>query len=96
MRQHVDVSAPGVMLMVVCAAIGAAATVLSAKPLPVVIAVAIGLLFMFSVKVVRQWEKVAVLRFGRYLKLQGPGLFMIIPVVDTLSAFVDQRVRLAL
>jgi regulator of protease activity HflC (stomatin/prohibitin superfamily) len=95
MRQHVDVSAPGVMLMVVCAAIGAAATVLSAKPLPVVIAVAIGLLFMFSVKVVRQWEKVAVLRFGRYLKLQGPGLFMIIPVVDTLSAFVDQRVRIS-
>jgi regulator of protease activity HflC (stomatin/prohibitin superfamily) len=95
MRQHVEISAPGVMLMVVCTAIGAAASALSATPLPVAIAVAIGLLLMFSVKVVRQWEKVAVLRFGRYQKLQGPGLFMIIPVVDTLSAYVDQRVRIS-
>ena len=95
MRQHVEISAPGVTLMVVCAAIGAAATALSAKPYPLAIAMAIGILLMFSVKVVRQWEKVAVLRFGRYQKLQGPGIFMIIPVVDTLSAFVDQRVRIS-
>src|SRR5580700_3721402 len=85
MRQRVEISAPGVMLMVICVAIGAAATALSAKPSPIAIAMAIGVLLMFSVKVVRQWEKVAVLRFGRYMKLQGPGLFMIIPVVDTLS-----------
>jgi regulator of protease activity HflC (stomatin/prohibitin superfamily) len=95
MRQRVEISAPGVMLMVICVAIGAAATALSAKPSPIAIAMAIGVLLMFSVKVVRQWEKVAVLRFGRYMKLQGPGLFMIIPVVDTLSPFVDQRVRIS-
>jgi regulator of protease activity HflC (stomatin/prohibitin superfamily) len=95
MRQRVEISAPGVMLMVICVAIGAAATALSAKPLPIAISMAIGVLLMFSVKVVRQWEKVAVLRFGRYMKLQGPGLFMIIPVVDTLSPFVDQRVRIS-
>jgi regulator of protease activity HflC (stomatin/prohibitin superfamily) len=95
MRQHVEISAPGVTLMVVCAAIGAVATALSSKPWPLMIAMAIGILLMFSVKVVRQWEKVAVLRFGRYQKLQGPGIFMIIPVVDTLSAFVDQRVRIS-
>jgi regulator of protease activity HflC (stomatin/prohibitin superfamily) len=95
MRQHVEISAPGIMLMVVCVAIGATATVLSGTPVPVVIATAVGILLMFSVKVVRQWEKVAVLRFGRYQKLQGPGLFMIIPVVDTLSAYVDQRVRIS-
>jgi regulator of protease activity HflC (stomatin/prohibitin superfamily) len=95
MRQRVEISAPGVMLMVICAAIGAGATAVSAKPLPIAIAMAIGVLLMFSVKVVRQWEKVAVLRFGRYMKLQGPGLFMIIPVVDTLSPFVDQRVRIS-
>jgi regulator of protease activity HflC (stomatin/prohibitin superfamily) len=95
MLPRVDISAPGVMLMVICAAIGAAASALLVTPLPVAIAVAIGLLLMFSVKVVRQWEKVAVLRFGRYRKLQGAGLFMIIPVVDSLSAFVDQRVRIS-
>jgi regulator of protease activity HflC (stomatin/prohibitin superfamily) len=38
---------------------------------------------------------VAVLRMGKYLGLRGPGLFMIIPIVDTLSRYVDQRVRVA-
>jgi regulator of protease activity HflC (stomatin/prohibitin superfamily) len=42
---------------------------------------------------VRQWEKVAVLRMGRYQRLQGPGMFVIIPVIDTLTAYVDQRIR---
>ena len=44
---------------------------------------------------VRQWEKVAVLRLGRYIGLRGPGLFHIIPIVETLSPYVDQRVRVA-
>jgi regulator of protease activity HflC (stomatin/prohibitin superfamily) len=34
-----------------------------------------------------------VLRFGHYIGLRGPGMFLIIPVVDSLSRFVDQRVR---
>jgi len=38
---------------------------------------------------------VAVLRLGRYRGLRGPGLFTIIPVVDSLSLYVDQRVRVA-
>jgi regulator of protease activity HflC (stomatin/prohibitin superfamily) len=36
---------------------------------------------------------VAVLRFGKYIGLRGPGLFFIVPVIDTLSNYVDQRVR---
>jgi regulator of protease activity HflC (stomatin/prohibitin superfamily) len=55
----------------------------------------LGLYFLLAVKVVRQWEKVAVLRFGRYVGLRGPGLCHIIPIVDTLSPYVDQRVRVA-
>ena len=42
-----------------------------------------------------QWEKAAVLRFGRYIGLRGPGLFMIVPVIDQISLYVDQRVRVA-
>jgi regulator of protease activity HflC (stomatin/prohibitin superfamily) len=45
--------------------------------------------------VANQWEKFAVLRFGRYRGLRGPGLFHIIPIVDTVSRTVDQRVRVA-
>src|SRR5262249_32073815 len=55
----------------------------------------VGLYFFFAIKVVRQWEKVAVLRLGRYIGLRGPGLFMIIPIIDTLSPYVDQRVRVS-
>ncbi len=50
---------------------------------------------MFAIRVVCQWEKVAVLRFGRYVGLRGPGIFTIIPVVDRLSRYVDQRVRVS-
>jgi regulator of protease activity HflC (stomatin/prohibitin superfamily) len=55
----------------------------------------VGVFLLLSVKVADQWEKVAVLRLGRYLGLRGPGMFFIIPIVDTLSRFVDQRVRVA-
>jgi regulator of protease activity HflC (stomatin/prohibitin superfamily) len=53
----------------------------------------VGLYLLFAIVVVDQWEKVAVLRFGRYRGLRGPGLFLIIPVVERLSRYVDQRVR---
>ena len=37
----------------------------------------------------------ALLRFGRYIGLRGPGMFTIVPVVDSLSPYVDQRVRVS-
>jgi regulator of protease activity HflC (stomatin/prohibitin superfamily) len=55
----------------------------------------IGLYFLFAIRMANQWEKVAVLRFGRYIGLRGPGLYHIIPVVDSISRYVDQRVRVA-
>ena len=56
---------------------------------------ALGIYFLFSIKVADQWEKVAVLRLGRYIGLRGPGVFHVIPIIDRLSRFVDQRVRVA-
>ncbi|HTV50651.1 MAG TPA: slipin family protein [Steroidobacteraceae bacterium] len=41
----------------------------------------------------RQWEKAVVLRFGRLHAIRGPGLFMIVPFVDTVAAWVDQRIQ---
>ena len=55
-----------------------------------------GIYFLLAIKVVDQWEKVAVLRFGRYRGLRGPGVFLIVPIVDTLSRYVDQRVRVTM
>ena len=72
---------------------GGGAAWLFHMPLIAIVSLAIGVYFLFAIKVVDQWEKVAVLRFGKYRGLRGPGLFLIIPIVDTLSRYVDQRVR---
>ncbi len=55
----------------------------------------VGIYLLFSIKVADQWQKVAVLRLGRYIGLRGPGWFHVIPIVDRLSRYVDQRVRVA-
>jgi regulator of protease activity HflC (stomatin/prohibitin superfamily) len=72
---------------------GILATALTQSPAPLVIAIPIAIYLMFALKVADQWQKVAVLRLGKYQGLRGPGMFHIIPVIDTMSRFVDQRVR---
>jgi regulator of protease activity HflC (stomatin/prohibitin superfamily) len=52
----------------------------------------IGLVLMQSPKVAKQWEKGVVLRLGRFVGLRGPGLFWIVPFIDTVSSWIDQRV----
>jgi len=61
--------------------------------IPAAIATVIGVYLLFSIRVVKQWEKVGVLRLGRYIGLREPGMFFLIPMVDTLTPVVDQRVR---
>jgi regulator of protease activity HflC (stomatin/prohibitin superfamily) len=51
-----------------------------------------GFIGMLAPQVARQWERAVVLRLGRYRGLRGPGLFWLVPFVDTVSAWVDQRV----
>ena len=72
--------------------IGAFATWITFNPVSVIVGLLLGLLLAQSPKIARQWERAVVLRLGRYVGLRGPGLFWIIPFVDTVSAWVDQRV----
>jgi len=58
-----------------------------------VILVIISLLIGSSIKIADQWEKAVVLRMGKFSGLKGPGLFLIIPIIDQISSFIDQRVR---
>ena len=90
-----DVSGIARLLFAVSLAIGLAITAAIHNPAPAIIGAVIGLYFLFAIKVVRQWEKVAVLRLGKYVGLRGPGLCHIIPIFETLSPYVDQRVRVA-
>ena len=89
------ISAVGISMFFICLGAGAGVTSLVGKSWPLFAGIFVGLYLMFSLKIARQWEKVAVLRFGRFVGLRGPGLFSIIPIVDTLSTFVDQRTRVA-
>jgi regulator of protease activity HflC (stomatin/prohibitin superfamily) len=73
--------------------IAAIVTALTQHPAPIIVGVIAGLYLMLSLKVADQWQKVAVLRLGKYQGLRGPGLFHVIPIIDTMSNFVDQRVR---
>jgi regulator of protease activity HflC (stomatin/prohibitin superfamily) len=51
-----------------------------------------GTYLLFAMKVASQWEKVIVLRLGKFIGLKGPGLFWVIPIIDTAVMWVDHRV----
>jgi regulator of protease activity HflC (stomatin/prohibitin superfamily) len=52
---------------------------------------ALGGVLALSPRVANQWERAIVLRLGRYLGSRGPGLFWVIPFVEGVSAWIDQR-----
>jgi regulator of protease activity HflC (stomatin/prohibitin superfamily) len=54
--------------------------------------VIVGTYILFALKVASQWEKAVVLRLGRFHGLRGPGVFWIVPIVDTIPSWIDHRV----
>jgi regulator of protease activity HflC (stomatin/prohibitin superfamily) len=50
-------------------------------------------LVLLSMKVATQWERVLILRLGKFDRLKGPGLFFIIPIVESIAKIVDMRIR---
>ena len=91
--QRKRVSSVGILVFFVCVLAGAEVTAQTGSRAGLIVGTLAGAYFLLAIKVVDQWEKVAVLRFGRFRSLKGPGVFFIIPIVDTLSRYVDQRVR---
>ena len=86
-------------LMTVCLLIGIIGAVLMDGRVPdgwiavfAIFFILLGLFFFYALRVARQWEKVIVLRLGRFLGLRGPGVFWLIPLLDTAAAWIDQRV----
>jgi regulator of protease activity HflC (stomatin/prohibitin superfamily) len=55
--------------------------------------IAVAGLIAYSIKIADQWEKAIVLRLGKYKGLKGPGPFLIIPIVDRVATYIDQRIR---
>ncbi|HEY2435393.1 MAG TPA: slipin family protein [Vicinamibacterales bacterium] len=81
-----------IALLVVPLGAGAWATASSNTPWPLFVGIAIGFTLMQAPKVAKQWERGIVLRLGRYVGLRGPGLFWVMPFVDTVTKWIDQRV----
>jgi regulator of protease activity HflC (stomatin/prohibitin superfamily) len=59
---------------------------------PIVLALA-GVFLGYSVKMAQQWERAVVLRLGKLQAVRGPGLFLLVPVIDQVAVWVDQRIR---
>ena len=92
---NASINGVSIALFVVCLLAGTIATAIVHSPAPFFAGALLGLYLLFAIKVIRQWEKVALLRLGRYVGLRGPGMFHIVPIIETLSPFVDQRIRVA-
>ena len=83
-----------VFLVSFCAALGAAWVLQGELGVAsLLIALVVALAVMSSVHIAQQWEKVVVLRFGKFNRVSGPGLFWTIPIVEQNTMRVDGRVR---
>src|SRR5437879_5044789 len=88
-RPRPNVVAVGVLLASI--ALGALGLIAARNPIPLIVTAVVGLVLMQSPKIAQQWERAIVLRLGRYVGLRGPGLFWIVPFVDSVSSWIDQR-----
>jgi regulator of protease activity HflC (stomatin/prohibitin superfamily) len=61
----------------------------------VIIGLLAGFYVMFGLKLANQWEKAVVLRLGKFSDLKGPGMFWMIPIIDTITQWVDHRVMVS-
>src|ERR1043166_2472779 len=80
------------LLFIVPLGAGIWLTVNTAAPWGVLGGLLVGVTLMQSPRVAKQWERAVVLRLGKYVGLRGPGLFWIVPFVDSVTRWIDQRV----
>jgi regulator of protease activity HflC (stomatin/prohibitin superfamily) len=53
----------------------------------------VAVLIPLSIKIAEQWERAVVLRLGKLSAIRGPGLFMIVPFIDEVASWLDQRIQ---
>jgi regulator of protease activity HflC (stomatin/prohibitin superfamily) len=80
------------ILLVVPLGTGIWLTVITGGPSGVFAGLVVGFTLMQAPKVAKQWERAVVLRLGKYVGLRGPGLFWIVPFIDSVTRWIDQRV----
>ncbi|HQT68270.1 MAG: membrane protease subunit, stomatin/prohibitin [Rhodospirillales bacterium 20-60-12] len=68
---------------------------LSAALTPLIggIFILLAVIVLFSLKMAKSWERFVILRAGRFHGVKGPGLFAIVPVLDSVTAVIDERIQ---
>ena len=80
------------LVTVVLGAIGAL-LVMAQMPQAGAVFFIVAALTLFSLKMANNWERFVILRAGKLSSVKGPGLFMIIPVIDAIAAVIDERIQ---
>ncbi len=80
-----------IALLLGAVAIGLIASLAVRNPIPLGLMLIVGAVLMQSPRIAQQWERAIVLRLGRFIGLRGPGLFWVLPFVDRVSSWIDQR-----
>jgi len=60
---------------------------------PAIILFVVAALIFFSLKMANAWEKFVILRAGKLQSVKGPGLFAIIPILDSIAVVIDERIQ---
>ena len=53
----------------------------------------LAVLTLFALKMANNWERFVILRAGKLSSVKGPGLFLIIPIIDAITAVIDERIQ---
>ena len=80
------------LVTVVLGAIGAL-LVMAQMPQAGAVFFILAALTLFSLKMANNWERFVILRAGKLSSVKGPGLFLIIPVIDAIAAVIDERIQ---
>src|SRR5204863_5264674 len=78
-------------IVLACGVAGMLGTAALGTPVPLIAMTAVGLVLMQAPRIAQQWERGVVLRLGRFAGLRGPGLFWVMPFIDSVTTWIDQR-----
>lgn len=81
-----------VLVTVVLGAI-AAVLFMAQMPLPGIVVAIIAVLVFFGLKMANNWERFVILRAGKLSSVKGPGLFFMLPIIDSVAAVIDERIQ---
>ena len=79
-------------LTLACAAIGIALGV-NGSPYWAGAFIIAAVIIALALKMANTWQKFVILRAGKLHGVKGPGLFLIIPIIDNVVAVIDERIQ---